>query len=169
MAGTDKYANILTQQVVMSGANTLTFQEVNIGLSLFDKAGILISRIEYEPTTATIAEMTNATDNIQLAITASNSINSLGITQASVIHRKILYRHDMGTAGTGALVDYPFVVDFASLPGGGILITPKPWYVGMTTGGLASAGTANVRFYFQVMKLTAESYFELLETRQYFG
>lgn len=168
-SGADKYANILTQKVVMSGANTLTFEEVSIGLSLFDKAGILLSRIEYQPAAAALLEMTASGDQIDLAITASNSISNLVATQPAVIHRSILKRMDFGTAAGAQLIIEPQVADLSTLPGGGILITPKPWFCAMVTTGLASAATGYFRFFFTVLKLTAESYFELLETRHYFG
>jgi len=165
----DKYSNILTQAITMSAANTLTFQEVSIGLSLFDKAGILLSRIEYEPVGSAISEMTADADSITLAVTASNTIAALTITQQAVIHRMTLRRSDFGTAASGSYLTLPIVSDFASLPGGGLLITPKPWYVAMDTSGLNSAASGTVRFFFTVMKMTSEQYFELLETRQYFG
>ncbi|GAI82269.1 unnamed protein product, partial [marine sediment metagenome] len=168
-AGQDKYANVLTEKITMSAANTLTFQEVNIGLSLFDKAGILISRIEYQPTGGTIADLETTGDLIGMAVATSDNIANLGVDQAAVVTYKSLIRLDLGTAAAGWIFELPLVQDFSQLPGGGILITPKPWYIAMESGGLAAAGICTVRFFFTVVKLTAEMYFELLETRHYFG
>ena len=163
MAGqTDKYSNVLTEEIVMSAADTLTFEEVNVGLSLFDKAGILINRVEYQPAQGTTALMTAQGDIIQIGVTSSNSLTSLATNQAAVIHVVSLARQDFGTAAGGQLHIMPIVFDFAGLPGGGLLITPKPWYIAMKSVGLASAGTGYVRFYFTVIKLSAENYFELL-------
>ena len=169
MAAVDKYANILTEPITMSAANTLTFAEVNIGLSLFDKAGILISRIEYQPSGGTIADLEVTADLIGMAVTTSNSLVNLGVAQQAVVTYKSLIRLDLGVAASGVIVELPLTQDFSQLPGGGILITPKPWYIAMESAGLAAAGTMTVRFFFTVVKLTAEMYFELLETRHYFG
>lgn len=166
---TDRYSNILTQSITMSGANTLTFQEVNIGISLFEKAGILISRIEYQPTMATVDLMTASSDDIIMAVTTSNQLTSLTPEQQSVIHQMDFARFDFGTAASGQFFSVPWQYDFGQLPGGGLLITPRPWYVAMQSVGLASAGSGYVRFYFTVVQLKPEEYFELLETRTFFG
>lgn len=168
-SATDKYANVLTQEITMSAADTLTFQEVNIGLSLFDKAGILINRIEYDPGQGTLALMTTATDRFEMAVTASNTIANLGIDQQAVIHRMRVQRADFGAAASGSVFQTPYVYDFSTLPGGGVMITPKPWYIGMNSSGLASAATGNVRFFFTIVKLAPQDYFELMETRAFFG
>lgn len=167
--GTDKYANVLTEKITMDSANTLTFEEVNIGLSLFDKAGILISRIEYQPDLATLAEMTANADSVSMAVVTSNAISNLAITQAAIVHLTSLNRVDCGTAAAGRLYQLPLAYDLSTLPGGGILITPRPWYIAMGSSGLANPGGGTIRFYFTVIKLTSENYFELLETRAYFG
>lgn len=166
---TDKFSNVLTEEISMSAANTLTFEEVNIGLSLFDKAGILISRVEYSPYSATMQEMTAAADWIQLAFCTSNQLSNLAVTQAAVVHQVQWTTQYSGAAASGYLVHTPKIVDLSTLPGGGILITPRPWYVAMNTNGLASAGGGYVRFYFTVLQLQPQEYFELLETRSYFG
>lgn len=167
--GTDKYSNILTQEVECSGANTLTFEEVNIGLSLFDKVGLLISRIEYHIKANTISEMTAADDNVQGAITTTNQMSTLDPAEQAVIDKILYLRTDQGTAGDSHFHTVPMVRDFAEIAGGGLLVTPKPLYLGVTSSGLASAATVTFRLFFTILKLKPEEYFELLETRQYFG
>jgi len=170
MAGqNDKFANVITMEVETSAANTLTFEEVQIGLSLFDKTGILLSRIEYEPFNSAFAQMTATTDSIFIGVTTSNQLSELNPDQAAVVDRYMVQRQDLGAAATGALINTPFVKDLSTLPGGGILITPKPWYIGITSTGLAATCKAYVRFYFTIMKLSPQDYFELLETRNFFG
>ena len=166
---TDRFANIITESVECSTANTLTFQEITVGLSIFDKAGILLNRIEYIPSKAMIQEMTAADDTIEMAVTTSNTITTLSVTQTQVIDKVLLNRLDLGTAASGHILEVPIVRDMSTLPGGGVLITPRPWYIALNTAGLASAGTLTIRFYFTVMKLQPAEYFELLETRTYFG
>jgi len=168
-SGTDKYANVLTESIEMSAADTLSFEEVNIGLSLFDKAGILISRIEYHLATGVPGYMTAAADRVNMGVTASNSVTSLAVTQQAVIHTMQVQRNDFGTAASASLFVLPIVYDFSTLPGGGLMITPKPWYIAMTSSGLASAASGYIRFFFTVQKLSPQDYFELMETRAYFG
>jgi hypothetical protein len=68
-----------------------------------------------------------------------------------------------------AAVQEPFVVDYTSLSGGGILVAPRPLYIGMDTIGAAAAGFCTVRLYFTIITLQASEYFELLESRRFFG
>lgn len=165
----DMYPNILTAQVTLSAANTLTFEEITVGLNLFDKAALVISRIEYEPTAATVEEMTAASDDCSGALVNSNNLANLNPDQVEVIDGFHLHRVDLGTAATGIIRDTIIRHDFSTLGGGGLLVAPKPLYVGMVTAGLASAGVMNVRLYFRILRLNDMQYLELLETRNAFG
>lgn len=165
----DKYSNMMVKSISMSAANTLSFDEVDIGLSLFDKVGLQVQRIEYTINKGTLAEMTAANDTIEMALTTNDGISAITTDDRSVIHMYRLRRLDAGTAGNAVFFEQPVVFDFSSLSGGGLLITPRPLYVAMDTSGLASAGTAYLRIFFTVVKLQDSEYFELLETRHYFG
>lgn len=165
----DKYANLLTHEITMSAANTFTVSEVDVGLSLFDKAGIVINRIEYHVPGGVINEMTATGDYFTVGILTNDSATSLDPAALSTIDAITVRRMDMGTAGAVWVFSMPIVRDYSMLPSGGIIITPRPWFVGMTTAGVASAGTCTVRFFFTIVKLSGEDYFELLETRHHFG
>jgi len=169
MATKDKYANILTQEITMSAADTLTFTEVSIGLSIFDKVGILISRIEYHPSVTTMNLMIADDDKLFHAVTTTNTLASLNAREMSILDYHTL-NMQVVAAGSGVqLYETPIVRDFANLPGGGLLITPRPWYVALSSTSLGTAGVSVFRFFFTVVKLTPQDYFELLETRTYFG
>lgn len=165
----DKYANMLVKQMTMSAANTLTFDEIDIGLSLFDKVGLKVQRLEYHWGNAALEEMTAANDAVQAGLFTSNAPATMDPGDVSTIHMAKIKRLDQGTAAASRILELPFVFNFAELDGGGLLITPKPLYIGMFTTGLASAGTITLRVFFTVVKLTPPEYFELLETRHYFG
>ena len=165
----DKYVNMLVKDVTLSGANVLTYAEVNMGLSMFDKVGLRIQRIEYFPSTAMLLEMTAAADYWLCGVMTSDAPPSIDTLNASVIHAMRFVRNDMGTAAGGQFDVFPKVFDFANLEGGGILVTPRPLFIGMITAGLASAGTVVVRIFFTILKLSDADYFEILETRHYFG
>ena len=63
VGGKDKYANIIYDEVTESAANTLTFESIDVGLNLFDKIGLKISRVEYTDFRILLAA---GTDRIEL-------------------------------------------------------------------------------------------------------
>lgn len=166
---TDKYVNMITGDLALSAANTLTFEEINVGLNIFDKVGLLITRLEYDTTMAAIAEMTASGDFINAGFTTSNQVSSLLINKSEVVDQVVIGRHDMGAAAAAQLFMKPWVRDFSTQPGGGLLVPPKPLYFAGYSGGLASPCTLYLRFYFIIIKLTDAEYLELLETRRAFG
>lgn len=162
----DKYSNIIYDDVTESALNTLTFEAVDIGISLFDKVGLLISRIEWYQWWALLV---GGDDQANFGLSTSNGWTTPVASEPSIVtyHKEALY--DYGTAGNNIRWDDPLVDDFSTLPGGGILITPKPLYMFMMGANLASAGTVKMRMFFTIINLKAEEYFELLESRQFFG
>lgn len=165
----DMFPNIKTASLTLSAANTISFGEFDVGLNIFDKVALLISRIEYELSTAAIEEMTTAGDDIQAALVNSNSLTTLASDQVEVIDRVAIHRVDLGTAGTGVIRRDVYEHDFSTLPGGGILIPPRPLFFAGNSNGLASAATFRFRVYFIIHRLTDAQYLELLETRNAFG
>ena len=162
----DKYPNILYDKVTESAANTLTFKELNIGLSLFDKVGILIHQIHWYNFQTLLAA---AGDTIQFGLSQSNSWAAPNADESSIIvlHEETI--KDYGTAGNNQIWRQPQVDDYSTLPGGGILVAPKPLYLFAKGSALANPSAPQARIFFTVMKLKPEEYFELLESRQYFS
>lgn len=165
----DKYANIITKRITLSAANTFTTDAIDMGLSLFDKVGLLISRAEYLPAHSSLQLMTATADNIAMGMITNDSVTSIAIGDNSTIDTVSISRHDNGAAANAHFFQTPIVRDFSGLPGGGLLITPRPWFIAGDSVGLASAAIVDVRIYFTVVKLSSEDYFELLETRHFFG
>jgi hypothetical protein len=163
---TDRFSNVLYDKVVESSANTLTFEEVNVGLNIFDKVGLLVSRIEY---TGMETYLSADPDHVEFGLSASNGWASADPAESSVIDYNRWKIVDFGTAGNAIERHTPFIKDFSNLPGGGILITPKPLYMYIQGSSLTSPGSVAMRMFFTVLKLKPEDYFELLESRQYFG
>lgn len=162
----DKYANILYEDVEESAANTLTFSEVNFGLSLFDKVGILIHRIEWHHT---YAQLIAVGDTIKFGLSTSQGWTTVAPSEPSIITYHLRMLRDYGTAGNNKIFEDPLVEDLSTIPGGGMLITPQPLYMFVEGVSLPSAGIARMRMFFTIVQLKPEEYFELLETRQFFG
>jgi hypothetical protein len=167
MARKDEFPNLLVQALTASASNTITFGEINIGLNIFDKIGILIQRLEMDM--VDISLMTATGDQYIGGIVSSNNLTSLNIDQAEVIHQVALERLDSGTAASAVIQQKPAVTDFSNLKGGGLLVPPKPLYFAVHASGLASANTVRFRMYFILHSLTDANYLELLETRRAFG
>ena len=163
---TDKYANVLYDSVTESAANTLTFESVDVGLNMFDKVGLLIHRIEYFKFHA---YLNAGTDAIEFGLSSSNGWTSVDASEPSIISFNLMRVNDHGTAGNAIIQENPLVRDFSDMPGGGILITPKPLYLFVEGANLASPAIVQMRMYFTVIPMKPEEYFELLEARQYFG
>lgn len=171
MAGSkvDKFVNVLQQTITMSDANTITFQEINVGLNVFDKVGMLIHRVEVAISTASMNEMIVNGDVFRFSIVTSNLLSSITLEQPAVVDSVNLNVIPHGTPASAELFQNPIILDYNTLPGGGILITPKPLYLALDTSGFSVPGSATVRFMFTIVDLKPEEYFELLEARQFFG
>lgn len=165
----DKFVNVINQPLTMSAANTLTFSEINVGLNLFDKVGLLVTRIEYDPTIATLQDLDTDGDLITMGLVASNTISSLLATQAEVIDQTSLSVIHAGAAASAEFFNRPFVHDFSTQPGGGLLVPPRPLYASAMSAGMTAAGVFYLRLYFIIYKLNDSEYLELLETRRAFG
>lgn len=168
-AGQDKYANVILQTCTMSAANTLTFSEVNIGLSTFDRIGMLVSRLEYMASSTTYQELTSGADIAQVGLVGSDQVTSIGSTTRGVYDKTEWTTIPHGTPASADILVFPVIKDLSGLPGGGLLIPPRPLYLAATTGGFAAAGTFYLRLYFTTIQLKDSDYFELLETYRYFN
>jgi hypothetical protein len=166
---TDKYVNILDVQVTQGSTNTLTFQEVEVGLNLFDKVGLLIHRWEVYGLGAIRQEMEANADTLQAGLTQSNQISSLVPEERSVIDMVSFLIVEFGTAASGQLLSEPYIKDYSSMPGNGILVAPKPLYLAMDSTGFGNTRSIDARIYFTIVQLKDAEYFELLESRRFYG
>lgn len=166
MPATDKYPSVLYDSVTESAANTITFEEVNVGLNIFDKVGLLISRIEY---TDWLLQIIADGDSLEWGLTASNQLTALDPSETSVIDYNRVSLNAVGTPAIALERVEPYVKDFSTLPGGGLLITPKPLYLVADGANCSNPNVVKMRMFFTIVKLQPSEYFELLESRQFFG
>lgn len=162
----DMYANVLYDEVTESAANTLTFESIDVGLNIFDKVGMKLSRLEYSNFFGNLAA---DADVIRFGLSQSNSWTTPTPAESSVIDFNQFTVAAYGTAGNALIHEQPYVKDFSTLPGGGLLIAPKPLYLFAVGSNLSAASNVRIRMFFTIVTLKPEEYFELLEARQYFG
>lgn len=150
-----------------SAANTLTYKRLETGFSLFEKQAWIIHRIEY-----ILDERFNSTgDTLDVAMMTANTRVSIAdnatFVDPTVVDKIKYIRSDVGTAATGFYYTQPQIVkDFTNLPGGGLIVPPTPLYGACQGTGLAAASTSIIRFFFTVVELATDQYWELVESRR---
>jgi hypothetical protein len=164
----DQYPNIMSGTLTMSAANTITHAEVNVGINLFDKAALLLQRIEFMPTGAVLGDLDTDGDAFYFGLTQA-VVTALSPADAVVIDMFGIYADLLGAVVSKEFHQVPFAHDFSSLRGGGILIAPKPLYAVGQSNGLTIAGVFTWRIYMNIVRLESDQYLELLETRRAFG
>ena len=158
----DLYSNKGYGQVTESAAGTLTFSEIRTNVSIFEKVAWILHRIEWYVSQAMYSLLMDASDHILMALTASDSIATLGLNVPAVIDLMDTIR--IQATGVG-FNDYnlPFIRDFTTLPGGGLIIAPRPLFLAVQGVSLGSAASVEARFYFTQKTLSADEYMELID------
>lgn len=145
-----------------SAANTLTFAEIQTAISIFEKVAWVISRIEWFLAAAQLQQMADNGDIAQCAVTASNQITALALNNPSVIDLLEIARFQASAVGYNWW-QLPIIRDFSNLPGGGIIVAPRPLYLALKGTTAAAAMTVSARIYFTQMELKADEYLELID------
>lgn len=164
----DSYANIGAIGVVMSGANTLTFQELQTYISVFDKKALVIHKIIYALPNATWLELDAEADQAVFGLSTSNNFTLASAAdlynRPDVVDFNHLYTILAGTPADIERRIGQFEKDFSTIEGGGLLVPARPLYGWMTTSGFAAAGSCYMRVYFTVKDVGVDEYWELVES-----
>ncbi len=162
---TDQFANIAAIQVTEAVAGTIAYARFNFPYSVMDKMALLINRIEYLP--LSISNLNSSTDNVVIGLIAATAIVDIN-NQAdpALLDSTRLIRNDLGAAATGTLLQFPFIKDFSSMPGGGILVAPSPLSAAIQSTGAAGVMNAWVKFFYTAVGLSTDEYWELVESRR---
>jgi len=163
--GGDQFANLAVITVVETAANTLTFKKLETGISLFEKVAWVISRVEYDVAFG-MPYFDAHGDQIEIALTATDQLTSLAYANNALIDKLTITRIDTGTPATSIMGIRPWVKDFATLPGGGIIVPPNPLYLAAKGLSLTAAMTAIVRLFYTNLQLSVDQYWELVEARR---
>lgn len=164
----EKYVNQAYLKVVESGANTLTFSKLETGVSIYEKVGWLINRLDYS-IDLTDTALAAKDDAVYYGISVSDQITNVGLINSAVVDRNTIKRIDLGTAASGFLIRTPFEKDFSGLEGGGLLIPPNPIYIFVIGVSAGAAFTVECRMFYTVVQLKTEDFWELVEQRRMIG
>lgn len=165
-AAKDEFSNFAIIAVTESAINTLTYKKLETGISLNEKVAWIISRLEYffSPFSATTFNAAN--DDLSYGLSVSNQLAAVNLQETSIIDFNYISRDDLGAAASGFYHMQPFVKDFASLPGGGIIVPPVPIYAFAKGSGLTAAATVYVKLFYTLLNLSVDQYWQLVEARR---
>jgi len=168
MAGTkvlDKYANLAALYVLQDVANTVKYTSFNFPFSVMDRIGLIVSRIEYQPTA--LQQLDASADTIEVGVSVANNLaDPYDVTDARLVDYQTMIRRQDAAPTSSYLERLPIIKDFSTLPGGGLLIAPNPLYAFVHTGGAGAVMGLRVRFWYTWMVMAAEDYWQLVESRR---
>jgi len=160
----DLFSNIAYAAVTMSALNTLTFSEINTGVSVHEKIAWIISRISWYPSQASIEACSASQDFLLMSLVSNNKVDDIAdLSDPAVIDHMRIFPIPTGAAANLLMMTMPFTRDFSDLPGGGLIITPKPLYVAAESIGLAIVGVVACRIYYTVRELTTDEFWDVVQ------
>lgn len=159
----DKFAGIIFGRVACDTG--FKYASLNTGLSITDKVGLLINKIEYyfDVLATVIAPGFDCT----FGLTATNTIATV---QDYADPAKIDWARFSSTAvatpanDRGYILHQPITHDFSKMPGGGVIVAPSSLFLCAHNGG--TSNYLSCRLYFTILDLSAEDYWQLVEARR---
>lgn len=162
--GKDKFTQVAYIDVTESAANTLTFNGLSVFSNILTPQGLLIHRVEYNVTPASVQAFTTLADGMRIGLCGSDQITAITLDDARVYDFHQMVVQDFGVAGTGVMVDFPWVADFSTLPGGGRLVPADRIYCYLQGINLGGAIAAECRFHFTLIDLDSSEYLDLAQS-----
>ena len=154
----DKYSNKAVKKITMSAANTLTFQQLDFNIPALSSIGMIIQRIDWH--LHSLSELVAAADQITIALVTSNQLSSIEPEDPAVLAQIDLFAQ----AAPAEVHVEPTIMDFSSLAGGGLIVSPARLYIAMVTTGFTGAGIAVVVLFHTLTSLSDREAIELLQT-----
>jgi hypothetical protein len=162
----DQYANIAFLKVTESAANTLTWARLQLANTLLtEKTAVLIHRADVQLDHHFTILSAN-TARITAVVSVSDRITDIRDLSQPEILLQIEYQRIDATAVSTHVIKQPEILDFSSLPGGGILVPADNLFVGIKGLTAGAAGLVSVRLYYTVKALKTEEYWDLIEARR---
>lgn len=161
----DVYAQRMYLEVttVAGAENDLTWARVNVGMAIFEYAAFILHRVEFDMPRGAFQELIAATDEVQLAVSGSNSLTSISarFPQIYALFRASAW---ISTAVSSLPFIRPWPKDFTGLPGGGLIIPAQDVFFGVDCDGFASTYTFSCAVDYSVKQLQAADYLELAQS-----
>lgn len=164
----DEFVNQAYLSVTESAGSTLTFAKLETGISIYEKVGWLISRMDYNIDLTNTA-LAASGDALQFGLSVSNTFATPSMADMAVLDFNEGMRADYGTAANAIIHLNPRTKTFADLPGRGLLVAPNPIYLWALGVSIAGAQTVTARMFYTVKKLKPEEFWELVESRRMVG
>lgn len=163
--GIDEFSNIAAMYIQEATADTFTAQKFDFPVSVLDKVGIVISRIEYY--FGSLANLNSSGDWVMAGLAVTKSVSDItDIEDPTILDSCCYTRLDIGTAASGLVLERPVIRDLSTLPGGGILVSPNPLYGIMDSLGAGGVMGVSIRMYYTMRELAADEYWQLVESRR---
>lgn len=159
----DVYANRAFEEVIMSGANAITFQQIRFGVGIFQGVALVIHRLEFYPTRTTIDELLTVSDRLEMALVNRDDLAVLQADNQNIIALKMLYPMMVGAVVGIQEVELPLVVDYGELPEGGLIVPANPLYLAANTAGFTGAGAVRCIMFYTFKQLADSDYIELVQ------
>ncbi len=160
----DLFTNLAFGTVQMSAVDTLTFNLIQFGVGIFQGVAMILHRILYFPSVASVRELVANNDEMHIALTTSNRLASItDVSQPAIIDRKSIISKVGGAAYNE--LELPLMQDFTRLPGGGKLVACNPIYAAMSTAGAAAASQCTIRLDMTFKELSDAEYLELIQSQ----
>ncbi len=162
----DKYSNLAYATVTETGANTLTFSEIQTGMSTFDKVAWIIHEIWYFMSVTDLNKIVANGDEIVMGLSVSNKMTTPDLSDVATVDVKRLDTFLFGSPTSAQLYEMPFKSSFSQMPGGGLIVPPRPIYLFAQGQSVATACTVQARIFFTCLNLSPADYWELVEARR---
>lgn len=159
----DRYSNILAGTVTETGANTITFDEINLPVSLATRRGILIDEVRYFPNAAALNDLVAEGDVITAGVVTSENVTDLNDpTDRRILDQFALTAHVNGTAASGLVAKAPYIHQLFPP----IIFAGQRIFFALAGVGLDAAATMRFRLHYRFIDLTPAEYLEIAETFQ---
>ena len=159
----DVFPNRAVERVVMSAANTITFEQIRFGLGVFQGVALVLHRIEFYLSALSVRELVAVADSVEVGLTNRDDLASLQMTNLNVLVSRAMLPMMVGAVVSLSQERFPLIADLATLPGGGLIIPANPMFLGMQTVGFAIVGVCDAVIYYTFKQLTDADYIELIQ------
>ena len=166
----DRYANIMTFDVVESSAGVITFAEVqtNVGIDASRRSGvaILIDEIDYYLTQSQYALLLADNDAIQFGVTISSGVTNLDdFTDRRILHADSVFWSEGGVAASHTIVHGNSKNQFFPP----LIMAERQIFLAVLGVSLASVVRLRARVYYRTVQIDANQFVEIAEVFRLVG